>query len=126
MHGGDLASTTAGIPAGWGEVRLFVCDSGSYIACNLKASSDFHPRIVSQSGDDAYILVDMTGSAYSFDRTLYYYLLWIIRGDMAVYGSASDTYANGVAQWFDGAFAPDANILDTAFRLCSTAECVLP
>jgi len=106
---------------------LYSCFSGSYIACgNPKASSDFHPQILSQSGDDAYILVDMTGSAYSFDPDQYYYLMWITAGDMALYGSAGDVYANGSAQWFDGAFAPDTNISDVAFRICNTAVCVLP
>ena len=126
LRGSDLASTTMGIPGGFGEVQLFACFSGSYVACNKRASSDFHPQILSQSGNDATMLVDMISSAYSFDPAQYYYLMWVTNGDMAVYGSAGDTYANGAAEWSDGSFAPDANISDVAFRICSTAQCVLP
>ena len=85
--------------------------------------------IISQSGNDAYVLATTTG-AYSFDPSLDYYLMWPTTGDMALYGAASTTnsYANGLAQWFEGGqlFIDDINISDVAFRICSGAECVLP
>lgn len=128
LNGADIASEI-GVEK-FGEVQLFFCPSGSYTSCSKRADSAFNPQILSQSGNDATILVDMTGSVYSFDPGFYYYLLWDIRGDYAVYGSFEDTYTGGIAQWNgntnDVSATADTQIADIAFNLCSGASCVLP
>ena len=127
---GSVAYKINGIndASGWGVV-LRSCFPGFYNSCNFRASSESPSIIISQSGNDAYILATTTGT-YSFDPSLDYYLMWPTKDNMALYGAASTTnpYANGLAQWFEGgtSFTDDANIADAAFRICSTAECVLP
>lgn len=120
------------VAGGFGEVKLFACFSDSYAVCPEVANSSFTPQILSQSGNDATVLVKLVdknnGLVYSFNSDLYYYLKWITRdfGDFAVYGSSADTYTNGLAQWFDNTvFNSDANVLDLAFNLCDGATCDL-
>ena len=125
INGSDFTSNFAN---GYGGFTLYACFSGSYIACPLATSSPSIPHIISQSGNDAYILAT-TSSQYSFDPNSYYYLQWSTPGDWALYGAASttDPYANGAAEWKTGTlFDADANISDVAFRICNTAQCVLP
>ncbi len=125
LHGSTIAGDFG---AGFGIFLLYSCGSGSYTACPLVTSSPSIPHIISQSGNDTYILAT-TSSPYSFNPGLFYYLKWSITGDMALYGAASttvpDTYQNGTAEWFDGSFSAEAKLSDVAFRICSGAVCDL-
>ena len=128
INGSNLSSATSGIPAGYGEVQVFECGSSDSTysgSCVNRANSGFAPQFISQSGNDAYIRVDMTASAYSFNPNLYYFLKWVIAGDLALYGSANDTYPGGPGVWIDPAISGDANTADIAFRICDTADCDL-
>ena len=131
INGSDFASNLAN---GYGGFKLYSCFTGSYATpCSKVAESDSIPQILSQSGNDAYLLATTT-SAYTFYPDLdsheyYYYLQWTTPGDWALYGAASttDPYTNGLAEWKTGTvFDADANIADIAFRICNTAQCVLP
>ncbi len=116
MNGTNIPTDLAD---GWGEVQLYACPSDSYTSCVKRADSGYAPTIFSQSGNDAVITVDMTGSSYSFDPGLYYVLHWFTTGDMAVYGSSADTYAGGIGQWLTGIFYDaDPNTVDLGFRVC--------
>jgi hypothetical protein len=124
VHGGsDLAANIGG---GLGEVELYACPSASYSGCTQVADSGFTPQIISQTGDNADVLVDFSARGYSFDPELYYFFRWINFGDMALYGSASDTFAGGEAGWLsDVNFGADSAIADVAFRMCDTSTCDL-
>ena len=131
MNGTELASTTSGTSVidGYGAMQLFRCgstDSGYSGSCVAATSPTLlMPTILSQSGNDAFILVDFTSAAYTFDPNLYYYFKWLITGDMALYGSSGDTYAPGAGLWLGGGPVLDANTADIGFRVCDTASCDL-
>lgn len=125
VNGSTIASDI-GVTQGYGGFVLYSCFTSSYsLPCSKVAESSSPPQILSQSGNDAYLLATTT-SAYTFVASSYYYLMWITTGDMAFYGSASDTYTNGLAQWLTGTvFDADANIADIAFRICDGSTCDL-
>lgn len=130
MNGTELASTTSGVSVidGYGAMQLFRCGSTDpgYSSCTEATSPTLLlPLILSQSENDAFILVDFTSAAYTFDPDLYYYFKWIITGDMALYGSSSDTYAPGAGLWLGGGPVIDAHTSDIGFRVCDTASCDL-
>jgi hypothetical protein len=124
IHGSGLADR---ISQGLGEVILFACPTSGYSSCVTSASSNFKPVIVAAAGDDAYVLVTFTGSdtnPYVFNPDLYYMLEFITFEDMALWGSAHDSYAGGEARWvYDLGYTLDAQVADNAFRICSTTTC---
>ena len=128
---GSAIASDIDVTEGYGGFVLYSCFTGSYtLPCSKVAESSSPPQILSQSGNDVYLLATTT-SAYTFspDQNSYYYLQWTTPGDWALYGAASttDAYTNGAAEWKTGlVFEADANIADVAFRICSGAECVLP
>lgn len=127
VHGSDIA---AGITDGYGWADLFDCySSGSYtpfINCALVSTST-GAQIVSQSGDDATILTTM--SPYVFYPTKYYVLVWKTSGDLALYGSAENSFGSPLEQgvWGTGYNAItgsiDGTVIDWGFRLCESDTC---
>ena len=128
---GSAIASDIDVANGYGGFVLYSCFTGSYaLPCSKVAESSSPPQMLSQSGNDVYLLATTT-SVYTFspDPNSYYFLQWSTAGDWALYGAASttDAYANGIAEWKNAiVFEAEAKISDVAFRICSTAQCVLP